>query len=175
MCAVIRIADKAASPRQRGQCVKVMKPAWTTTVDQMRFPAISWPNSKWKRVSSESATNLVDQVDAVWPTPDVLVELHRQNSGFPSIWGIKTSLLLASIRKLVSNREMLVVTEISHRSSHQNVISLHSNQASTIHNAYHLLWRIKDSGRLAKLLTTSLRKVNRFDFRDRSSVLSPAG
>jgi hypothetical protein len=87
----------------------------------------------------------MDQVNAVRPSPNVFVKLHGKDASFPSIGCIEASLLLAAIRHLVANREMFVVTEISHRLSHQLVISLNRSRTSSVHDANHLIQGVEDS------------------------------
>ena len=115
------------------------------------FLANSWFNWPLRCPSSESAPHLMNEVDAVRPSLDVIVKLHGQNSCLPCIWGIETSLLLAPIWHLVSNREMLVVTEIGHRSSHHFEISLKRCRSRSVHQAICSLKRREDLCRMTKL------------------------
>ena len=126
--------------------------SWSQFTPLTPFLAISWLNGRFGSWWSEATTHFMDQVDAVGPSPDVLVKLHGEDAGLPSIWRIETSLLLAAIRHLVSNREMLVVTEISHRLGHQFVIALDRSRSKAVHDANHLIQRIEDSRRLSFLL-----------------------
>ena len=117
----------------------------------------------------------MDQIDAVGPSPNVLVKLHSKDASLPSIRGIKTSLLLAAIRHLVANREMFVVTEISHRLSHQFVISLNRSRSRAVHDANHLIQRVEDSRRLSFLLAEGMSSPKGLDFGCSGCMIRPAG
>ena len=125
--------------------------------------------------SSEATTHFMDQIDAVGPSPNVLVKLHSKDACLPSIGCIETSFLLASIRHLVANGEMLVVTEISHRLSHQFVISLNRRRSGTVHDANHLIERVQDSCRLSFLLAQGMSSPKSLDFSCSRSLIHPAG
>ena len=51
---------------------------------------------------------------------------------------------------------MFVVTEISHRLSHQFVISLDRSRSRAVHDANHLIQRVEDSRRLSFLLAEGM-------------------
>ena len=117
----------------------------------------------------------MDQIDAVGPSTNVLVKLHSKDASLPSIRCIETGLLLAAIRHLVANREMFVVTEISHRLSHHFVISLYRGRARAIHDANHLIQRVEDSRRLSLLLAEGMSSSKSLDFSGSGSMIRPAG
>ena len=125
--------------------------------------------------SSEATTHFMDQIDAIGPSPNVLVKLHGKDACLPSIGCIETSFLLASIRHLVANGEMLVVTEISHRLSHQFVISLNRRRSGTVHDANHLIERVQDSCRLSFLLAQGMSSPKSLDFSCSRSLIHTAG
>ncbi len=117
----------------------------------------------------------MDQVNAVRPSPNVFVKLHGKDASFPSIGCIEASLLLAAIRHLVANREMFVVTEISHRLSHQFVISLDRSRSRAVHDANHLIQRVEDSRRLSFLLAEGMSSPKGLNFSCSGSMIRPAG
>ena len=117
----------------------------------------------------------MDQIDAVGPSPNVLVKLHSKDASLPSIRCIETGLLLAAIRHLVANREMFVVTEISHRLSHQFVISLNRSRSRAVHDANHLIQRVEDSRRLSFLLAEGMSSPKGLDFGCSGCMIGPAG
>ncbi len=117
----------------------------------------------------------MDEVNTVGPSPNVLVKLHGKDASLPSVGRVETSLLFAAIRHLVANREMFVVTEISHRLSHHFVISLNRGRARAIHDANHLIQRVEDSRRLSLLLAEGMSSSKSLDFSGSGSMIRPAG
>ena len=117
----------------------------------------------------------MDEVNTVGPSPNVLVKLHGKDASLPSVGRVETSLLFAAIRHLVANREMFVVTEISHRLSHHFVISLNRGRARAIHDANHLIQRVEDSRRLTFLLAEGMSSPKSLDLSCSGSVIHPTG
>ena len=117
----------------------------------------------------------MDEVNTVGPSPNVLVKLHGKDASLPSVGRVETSLLFAAIRHLVANREMFVVTEISHRLSHHFVISLNRGRARAIHDANHLIQRVEDSRRLTFLLAEGMSSPKSLDFSCSGSMIRPTG
>ncbi len=117
----------------------------------------------------------MNQVNAVGPSPNVLVKLHRKDASLPGVRCVKASLLFAAVWHLVANREMFVVTEISHRLSHHFVISLNRGWSRAIHDANHLIQRIEDPRGLSFLLAEGMSSPKRLDFSRCGSMIHPAG
>ena len=167
---------KAAPSRCREDSEsKSWRQFWSQFMRLAPFLAISWLKGRFESRSSEAAPDLMDQVDAVGPAPNVLVKLHRKDASFPSIWCVKACLLLAAIRHLVANREMFVVTEISHQLSHHFVVSLDRCRSRAVHDANHLIQRVEDSRRLSFLLAEGMSSPKSLDLSCSGSVIHPTG
>ena len=117
----------------------------------------------------------MDEVNTVGPSPNVLVKLHGKDASLPSVGRVETSLLFAAIRHLVANREMFVVTEISHRLSHHFVVSLNRCRSRAVHDANHLIQRVEDSRRLSFLLAEGMSSPKSLDLSCSGSVIHPTG